>query len=209
MRTTLRLLFIVVGVMIPLAANGAPPQNKGAANQKQKPNQNQNQQQNVQQQQNQNGAILTAQAIQYSVQQLMALDKNQSGGVEGNEVVNAQVQRLCQVADTDQNGSVTATEFTSALTTVATSTVTVGGNSTAAVLNAAGCAPGNNQTNTTGATNSTNTRGGLQGQGIQVMPGAGMMGQGGGPGMMRGPGGQGGGPSGGMQRGPGGGAARR
>jgi hypothetical protein len=206
MRITLRLLLNLAVLAMPLSALAAKPQNNGgAANQKQKPplNQNQNQQQN--QQQNQNAANTTAQAIQYSVQQLMSLDKNQSGGVEANEAVNGQVLRLCQAADADQNGSVTAAEFTTALTTVASTTATTGGNSTTAVLNAAGCGQGNNQTGVTGTTTSTNARGGVQGQGIQ---GAGIMGQGGGPGMMRGPGG----PGGGMQRGPGGGgggAARR
>ena len=209
MTKTLRMMLIVAGIATSLTAHAAKPPNNVAANQKQKPNANPNlnQQPNQQQQQNQNSANLTTQAIQYSVQQLMSLDKNQSGGIEGNEVVNAQVQRLCQAADADQNGSVTATEFTAALTTVATTTAATGGNSTTAVLTAAGCGQGNNQTGATGTTNNTNARGG-QGQGGM---GQGMMGQGGGPGMVRGPAGQvpGGPGGGGMQRGPGGGAARR
>jgi hypothetical protein len=222
MRNTLRMLLVLTGMLAPLTAQAAPPANN-AANQKQKPNPNQKQNpppnqkqqqnQNLQQnqnapQQNQNGGNTTAQAIQYSVQQLMTLDKNQSGGVEVNEVVNNQVLTLCQNADADKNGTVTATEFTAALTSVATTVNTAGGNSTTAVLTAAGCGQGNNQTGATGTGTNTTARTGQQAtvQNTQQQ-GAGLQGQGMGPGMMRG--GPGGGQGGGMQRGPGGGAPPR
>jgi hypothetical protein len=199
------MLLIAAGLLAPLGLQAAPPPNAKGANAKQGPNlnqnqkqqQNQNRQQNQNQNQNgqnQNGPNQTAQAIQYSVQQLMTLDKNVSGGVEVAEVVNNQVLTLCQNADADKNGTVTAAEFTTALTSVATTVNTAGGNSTTAVLLAAGCGQGNNQA---GASGTTAGNGPMARQGANQGNGQGM-----GPAMMRGqapPAGKGG-----MQRGPGG-----
>ncbi len=203
MKNTLRMLLIVAGLLAPLALQAAPPPNNKGYNQKQNPNLNQNQNQNQKQiqnrqqnqnqnqkGQNQNGPNQTAQAIQFAVQQLMSLDKNQSSGVELNEVVNNQVLTLCQNADADKNGSVTAAEFTTALTSVATTANTAGGNSTTAVLLAAGCGQGNNQlgNNQPGAMGAANGNGQL-GRGAGPNQGAGQgVGQGNGR-MQRGPGG--------------------